>query len=441
MSVPLTRPSAFKPYSSSSTTCLQTTSEAENPVSSSKRRKTDLNPKIPDLKTPKGIPDRVKAAFNEPFEKMFDSLEMLKSKRIRHKMTRDYAHFFALLESKFCLGGDGKFCLEEHIGSGDHGSVYKATDVDGKEYALKVTDHSRQAQFKDEVKHLQILNGASNLAHYVDSFSTTIRAFPSTEESTRFHVLALEYIPKPTLQDSVVNANKTLSLAQLGAIARQILECLKTFEEQGLVHCDLKPGNVLIDLDELIVTLIDLGGSWKKGEIVPESQPLCFKSAATTMGAPLTVNNDLFSLGCTLYTLLTKQLHFAYESLDIGPPLNLDQINYIILFEQLLYIGMPSSDFLDTCKSNKFFKKINGTYQLKTNFFPECYLSKINNFARGFVNQINTQYKKAEASLKEEEKSLFPLFKDLIATLLDYRKQKTVQEMQDHPFFKQLKQI
>ena len=126
----------------------------------------------------------------------------------------------------------GHYKLEEQIGAGGMGVVYRATDTKlGRQVAIKVLpekfarDAERLARFKREARLLAALNHPH------------IAAIHGLEESGGTHYLVLELVPGKTLEGP-------LPLEEALGVARQIAEALEAAHEKGIIHRDLKPGNI-----------------------------------------------------------------------------------------------------------------------------------------------------------------------------------------------------
>jgi serine/threonine protein kinase len=125
--------------------------------------------------------------------------------------------------------------------------------------------------------------------------------------------LALRYVPGPTLDAVLKQANGPLSpLAVLG-IAAQLAAALGYLHERGIVHCDLKPGNVLLEHAAPRVVLIDFGIARAPdfvGEPVAVGTPQYMAPEQAEPAAPCDGRTDIYALGVLLYELLTGRRLF-----------------------------------------------------------------------------------------------------------------------------------
>jgi Tol biopolymer transport system component/tRNA A-37 threonylcarbamoyl transferase component Bud32 len=129
----------------------------------------------------------------------------------------------------------------ELIGKGGMGEVYRAKDTRlPREAAIKVSAEQFSERFAREAKIIASLNHPNI----------------STLYDVGAHYLVMELVEGPTLADRIKQG--PLSLGEASAIARQIADALDYAHEKGVVHRDLKPGNIKIRPDG-VVKVLDFG--------------------------------------------------------------------------------------------------------------------------------------------------------------------------------------
>ena len=145
----------------------------------------------------------------------------------------------------------GVFLLDEQIGAGGMGEVYRATDTRLKrQVAIKILppsladDHDRLARFQREAEVLASLNHPNIAAIY------------GLEESEGVAGLVMELVEGDDLSQRI--AKGALPLDEALPIARQIAEALEAAHEQGIIHRDLKPANIKVRSDGT-VKVLDFG--------------------------------------------------------------------------------------------------------------------------------------------------------------------------------------
>ena len=203
----------------------------------------------------------------------------------------------------------GHFTIQKRIGVGGMGSVFLATDDRLKrDVALKVLapslslDQTSVQRFQNEAQ------AAARLDH-----DNIARVFYSGEESG-LHYIAYEYVPGQNLRD-LIRSKSWLDPAEAVNYAIQLTAALHHSSSAGVIHRDIKPSNVLITPFGR-AKLVDLGLARKTS--LESSFELTIPG--TTLGTfdyispeqardphSVDVRSDIYSLGCTLYHMLTGE--------------------------------------------------------------------------------------------------------------------------------------
>jgi serine/threonine protein kinase len=213
----------------------------------------------------------------------------------------------------------------QKIGVGGMGEVYLADDTTlDRKVALKflpevfTNDPERMARFEREAKLLASLNHPNIAGIY------------GLEQADGNRFLVLEYVEGQTLQ---ARLNKgALPLDDALTICRQIAEGLEAAHEKGVIHRDLKPGNVMITADEK-VKILDFGlakALADEGQRVDPSDSPTITEAMTQPGVVLGTaaymspeqaksksvdkRADIWAFGCILYECLTGKRAFEGET-------------------------------------------------------------------------------------------------------------------------------
>lgn len=209
--------------------------------------------------------------------------------------------------TKFSLG---PYRIVDYIGQGGMGQVFKAEhSVLGRVVAVKVLPRSKSTpeailNFNREIR------AQARLDH-----PHLVRAFDAGEDGS-VHFLVTEYVPGTDLRKLVRRVGpQTMETA--AKIVSQVAEGLEYAHSQGLVHRDVKPGNVLVTPDG-DAKLSDLGLAGPlTGDI--EKDPRFGKIVGTAdylspdhIESPWdpTPAWDIYSLGCTLYYAVTGKVPF-----------------------------------------------------------------------------------------------------------------------------------
>ena len=135
----------------------------------------------------------------------------------------------------------GPYEIRDQIGAGGMGEVYRATDTRNRTVAIKVLpehladDPQRRERFEREAKAVSSLN----YPH--------ICTLHDVGEQDGIHYLVMEYVEGETLQQRLEKGR--LPLDQALEYAIQIADALDKAHRQGVVHRDLKPGNIVNFVD------------------------------------------------------------------------------------------------------------------------------------------------------------------------------------------------
>ncbi len=209
--------------------------------------------------------------------------------------------------SRFNLG---PYWIVDSIGQGGMGHVFKAQDdVLGRTVAVKVLPRSKatpeaEASFAREIRMLASLDHP-RLVHALDE-----------GHEGNVYYLVCEYVPGLDLR-KLVHRDGPLSMQAAARIISQVAEGLDYAHHQGLIHRDVKPGNVLVT-PEGEAKLSDLGLAGPL-EADAESDPRYGKIVGTAdyvspdhIESPWepTPSWDIYSLGCTLYYAVTGKVPF-----------------------------------------------------------------------------------------------------------------------------------
>ncbi len=206
----------------------------------------------------------------------------------------------------------GRFQLTERIAIGGMGEVWKARDkVLGRVVAIKILkeeysgDPAFLNRFRAEARHTALLNheGIANVFDYGE------------EEGSAY--LVMELVPGQPLS-AVIEREGVLSPDRALSIIGQTATALAVAHRQGLVHRDVKPGNILV-LPDGRVKITDFGIArladqvplTATGQVMGTAQYLAPEQAT---GQQATGSSDIYALGVIGYELLAGRRPFSGES-------------------------------------------------------------------------------------------------------------------------------
>ncbi|MGH2657283.1 MAG: protein kinase domain-containing protein [Actinomycetota bacterium] len=188
------------------------------------------------------------------------------------------------------------------LGKGGMAHVYLGTDrVLDRTVAIKVLsgkyagDDSFVTRFRREAQAAAGLNHANIVGVY------------DTGDEGQMHYIVMEYVEGETLGD-VLRRDGRLDPERAAAVAAEVATALHTAHEKGLVHRDVKPGNVMIDREGQ-VKVVDFGIARAAADDTLTQTGLVLGTASylspeQAQGLPVDARSDIYSLGCVLYEML-----------------------------------------------------------------------------------------------------------------------------------------
>ncbi|PWB70112.1 MAG: hypothetical protein C3F15_14235 [Holophagae bacterium] len=215
-----------------------------------------------------------------------------------------------LLEAGAVLGG--RYRIEGRLGVGGMGAVYKARDLElDRDVALKVirpeleADPEVLARFKQEI----IL--AREITH-----RNVVRIF-DLGQADGIKFISMEFIAGQDLT-GIIRERGPLPVDEATDIVEQVCLALDAAHQQGVVHRDLKPQNVMIDSDGRVVVMdFGIARSLQSSSMTQTGALLGtpdYMSPEQVKGEPVDARTDIFALGLIYYEMLTGRLPYTGDT-------------------------------------------------------------------------------------------------------------------------------
>jgi serine/threonine-protein kinase len=214
--------------------------------------------------------------------------------------------------------------ITAHLGSGGMGDVYQATDTKlGRNVAIKLlpsafaSDPERLTRFRREAQALAALNHLNIAQIY------------GIEDSGGTSCIIMELVEGETLQARIQQG--PIAVEEALSIAKQIAEALAAAHDKGVIHRDLKPGNIMLADGKVKVLDFGLAKAYDSPSANTDlaNSPTMVSMAATSAGVILGTaaymspeqakgravdrRTDIFAFGCVLYEMLTAKKAFDGE--------------------------------------------------------------------------------------------------------------------------------
>ncbi len=210
----------------------------------------------------------------------------------------------------------GKYALEEKLGEGGNGQVFAARDtVLGRRVALKllhgqlITDATVAGRFRQEAQAM------AQLSH-----PNVVVMHDFVSEGPRWAIV-MELVERGETLGSLIKREGRLQPARAVRIAMGVASALGHAHARGIVHRDVKPGNVLVLRDGIRETakLTDFGiARVMHGERRTGAQltlgTLWYIAPEQAQSSGVDARADVYSLGATLYEAITGRVVFPYDN-------------------------------------------------------------------------------------------------------------------------------
>ena len=209
----------------------------------------------------------------------------------------------------------GRYEILEEIGRGAMGAVFRARDpLIDRVVAIKTINvglsrgeaEAFAKRFEGEARSAGRLNHPNIVTIY------------DVGKSGDVAYIAMELLEGQSLRD-ILDSGVVLSPPTIADIAAQIADGLASAHQAGVIHCDIKPANIVVQPGGLVkitdfgIAMLPTGSRSFIGSVAGSPK---YISPEQVVGRPVDARSDLFSLGAVLYELLTGTPPFAGTALD-----------------------------------------------------------------------------------------------------------------------------
>ena len=209
---------------------------------------------------------------------------------------------------------DHRYEVQQKIGVGGMADVYRGKDtLLGRPVAIKIlhqnfgSDQDFVARFKREAQAAGKLNHPNVVSMYDVGFDQG------------FHYIIMEYVSGCTLKEYIQHHGDQVTVQEAVKITVAIAEGLEHAHMMGIVHCDVKPHNILItDSGRVKVTDFGIARAINSATTMMYTNSVMgsahYISPEQASGKSINVSTDIYSLGVVLYELLTGEVPFRGET-------------------------------------------------------------------------------------------------------------------------------
>ncbi|WP_294683304.1 Stk1 family PASTA domain-containing Ser/Thr kinase [uncultured Gemella sp.] len=204
-----------------------------------------------------------------------------------------------------------RYKILDHLGTGGMATVWLGYDtildrqVAIKTFKIDADDEDAVKRFNREAKAVTSLSHPNIVSIY------------DVENEGEFYYLILEYVEGMTLKDYMIK-NPRIPIETIVHIAKQIASGLSHAHQNGIIHRDIKPQNILMN-DNLTCKITDFGIARAYGDttLTQTNQMLgtvYYLSPEQARGNVATAQSDIYSLGILIFEMITGQIPFKGES-------------------------------------------------------------------------------------------------------------------------------
>ena len=315
-----------------------------------------------------------------------------------------------------------KYQIEKLIGSGSFGKVYRAINTITKEkVAIKMILSKSESDIYSisanrERYFLENLKDNPHVVKLIESF-----------KYMNYKCMVFELLGS-NLYQLVSNVRNGFSLQLVNKFARQLISFCYMIQPSstfcGIIHCDLKLENILINNDgKSLIKIIDFGLScFLEEKSIPYTQSRYYRAPEVLLGLPYSMPIDMWSIGCIIFEI--------YSGISLFPGANSDdQLDLINAIR-----GPIPQEMLDKKKPIKILDQVNSSISISTD------TTTISTDTTTISTDTITIKKYKPTTLEkllENKQDCTPEFIDLLKKILEIDPDKRIKphDALSHPFF------
>jgi serine/threonine-protein kinase len=203
-----------------------------------------------------------------------------------------------------------RYRLIEQIGTGGMAVIYRAQDLElNRIVSVKILRPSLVDDPEFLIRFKREAQSAANLSH-----PNIVTVHDVGQDGPKTHYIVMEYVPGQDLK-RIIRARGAFDVDAALAVIIEVCKGVGYAHRAGLVHCDIKPQNILIT-PENSVKVTDFGIARALSGTQPEAEDTVwgsphYFSPEQALGEGCTPASDVYSIGIVLFELLTGKLPFA----------------------------------------------------------------------------------------------------------------------------------
>ena len=207
----------------------------------------------------------------------------------------------------------GRYRVERELGRGGMAKVYEGTDtVLGRQVAIKLL----APQFADDDSFVQRFRREAQAAARLSN-PNVVSVF-DTGTDGGVHFIVMEYVEGRTLEDYLSGGGRIMPDRAI-EIAEDVCGALSAAHAQGVIHRDIKPGNIMLTpAGQVKVADFGIARITTTAETVAQTAAVLgtasYLSPEQAQGQPVDGRSDIYSLGCVLYEMVTGRAPFLGDS-------------------------------------------------------------------------------------------------------------------------------